>query len=111
MFSAAQNIIFTLPRHILSQIGNFLAALGRRPNGGWMSNSSFLLLRTINHWILRLIHTLVWRFNYEANVVSTDRVFALELKRQFLADLKQSRELAPEQWRNRSVLRKVLEVL
>ena len=51
------------------------------------------------------------RYNFEANIVATDKRFAFELERQFLEDLKLSTELTLAVWQSRSILRKFLEIL
>jgi cardiolipin synthase A/B len=50
-------------------------------------------------------------FNYEANLVSTDRAFVAELKDHFVNDLLQSERLELEKWQQRSIMVKFLELL
>lgn len=54
-----------------------------------------------------------WSFvyNYEANVVSTNRKFIEEVKSMFLADLPNSREMDAESWSRRPWYRKLMERL
>jgi cardiolipin synthase len=50
-------------------------------------------------------------YNFEANIVSTDRQFASDLKQQFLNDVAQSTKLDGGIWENRSWVERVLEYL
>lgn len=51
------------------------------------------------------------RYNFEGNIVSSDRAFTFELEKQFLDDLKLSQELTLPEWERRSMMRKFLEIL
>jgi cardiolipin synthase len=51
------------------------------------------------------------RYNFEGNIVSTDKSFAFELEKQFLEDLALSEELTITEWRKRPLLQKFLEIL
>lgn len=51
------------------------------------------------------------RYNFEANIVSTDKSFAFELEKHFVEDLKSSDELTLLSWRDRSWLQKLAELL
>lgn len=51
------------------------------------------------------------RYNFEGNIVSTDKNFALEIERQFMDDLKLSDELLLPSWRVRGWFQKFLEIL
>jgi cardiolipin synthase len=50
-------------------------------------------------------------YNFEANLVATDRGFARELRDQFLADLEKSEEITAGSWKRRFFPRKALEYL
>lgn len=50
------------------------------------------------------------RYNFEGNIVSTDRKFTFDLEKQFLDDLKDSPELSLKAWQNRSLYHKILEI-
>lgn len=50
-------------------------------------------------------------FNYEVNLVGTNRAFVSQLREHFIADLRQSREVMFADWKNRSWIRKVLEAI
>lgn len=50
-------------------------------------------------------------FNYELNVTSVDRKFVSEVRNQFFVDLKNATEIDPQDWKKRSVFRKVLETI
>lgn len=50
------------------------------------------------------------RYNFEGNIVSTDKQFSFELEKQFLNDLKLSTELTLSYWQNRSIFRKIAEL-
>lgn len=50
-------------------------------------------------------------YNFEANIVSTNRSFAQELEGHFMNDLKKSREINLKDWRNRFFLEKIPEIL
>ncbi|HEY4512591.1 MAG TPA: phosphatidylserine/phosphatidylglycerophosphate/cardiolipin synthase family protein [Candidatus Paceibacterota bacterium] len=50
------------------------------------------------------------RYNFEGNIVSTDKEFSFELEKQFLNDLKLSTELTLPYWQKRSVIRKIAEL-
>jgi cardiolipin synthase len=49
--------------------------------------------------------------NYEANVVSSDKMFVAAVKEQFINDMLSSVELEPEQWHSRPVWAKIQELL
>ncbi|MES2059574.1 MAG: phospholipase D-like domain-containing protein [Patescibacteria group bacterium] len=49
------------------------------------------------------------RYNFEGNIVSTDKQFAFEIERQFLDDLKISKQLTLPEWHARPLYRKILE--
>lgn len=51
------------------------------------------------------------RYNFEGNIVSTDKSFTFELERQFLDDLKISTELAKSEWDKRGLGTRLLEVM
>lgn len=51
------------------------------------------------------------RYNFEANLVSTNKNFTFELEKQFLDDLHASKELKLSEWLYRSWSQKVLEIL
>ncbi|HEY4511407.1 MAG TPA: phospholipase D-like domain-containing protein [Candidatus Paceibacterota bacterium] len=51
------------------------------------------------------------RYNFEGNIVSTDKKFAAELKSHFLKDLPQSKELTQEVWEKRGIIQKLKEIL
>jgi cardiolipin synthase len=51
------------------------------------------------------------RYNLEANLVSTDSRFALEIKANFLHDLEKTKELTLSEWRKRSYLEQWWELL
>ncbi len=51
------------------------------------------------------------RYNFEGNIVSTDKSFAFELERQFLDDLKISTRLTKEEWNKRGLIRRIFEIL
>lgn len=51
------------------------------------------------------------RYNFEGNIVSTDKNFAFEIEKQFIDDLKLSEELLLPSWRARSWFQKFLEIL
>lgn len=51
------------------------------------------------------------RYNFEGNIVSTDKTFTFELEKQFLDDLKISTELTLKEWNKRGIVRRILEVL
>lgn len=50
-------------------------------------------------------------FNYEGNIVSTDKEFAQEVKVQFMKDVEHSLEIRRHLWRHRPLWQKVAEVL
>ncbi len=50
-------------------------------------------------------------FNYEGNIVSTDRDFAQTIKEQFLTDVNHSLEIRRHLWRHRPRWQKIAEVL
>lgn len=50
-------------------------------------------------------------FNYEANLVSTNRAFVRELKEHFMDDLQSSREMTLPVWKQRSRVRKFFEAV
>lgn len=51
------------------------------------------------------------RYNFEGNLVSTDTLFSTEIKDQFINDLKKSSRLELSKWLERSIVRKILEML
>jgi cardiolipin synthase A/B len=51
------------------------------------------------------------RYNFEGNIVSTDKNFAFGLERQFLDDLKISTKLTKEEWKRRGLIRRILEIM
>ena len=51
------------------------------------------------------------RYNFEGNLVSKDKNFAFELEKQFLDDLKLSKELTISEWNNRPFRQKIAEIL
>lgn len=51
------------------------------------------------------------RYNFEGNIVSTNKEFAFEIEKEFLNDLRSATELTKEAWGKRGLLRKFLEVL
>ncbi|MFA6463953.1 MAG: phospholipase D-like domain-containing protein [Candidatus Paceibacterota bacterium] len=51
------------------------------------------------------------RYNFEANLVSTDKDFSFELEKHFLDDLKLSKELLLNDWMKRPLRRKIVEVI
>ncbi len=51
------------------------------------------------------------RYNFEANLVSTDTNFAFELEKQFMTDLGSAKELTLSEWRARPFIQKVVEAL
>ncbi|MEI8337846.1 MAG: phospholipase D-like domain-containing protein [bacterium] len=51
------------------------------------------------------------RYNFEANLVSTDKAFTFELEKQFLDDLKLSKELNLDEWKKRSIKQKIAELV
>lgn len=51
------------------------------------------------------------RYNFEANIVSTNRDFIEEVKDQFFSDLAQSEEIIEENWNGRGMAQKILELL
>ncbi len=50
-------------------------------------------------------------FNYEGNIISTDKKFVAELRTHFHADAKHSLEILRHQWRHRPLWQKIAEVL
>lgn len=50
-------------------------------------------------------------FNYEGNIVSTDKNFAAEVKAQFIEDADHSLEIRRHLWRHRPLWQKIAEVL
>jgi len=50
-------------------------------------------------------------FNYEANLISTDKNFVADLKEHFVNDLLLSTELEPAEWKKRSWVIKFIELL
>jgi cardiolipin synthase len=50
-------------------------------------------------------------YNFEANIVSTDHEFADELAKHFVNDIRDSKEVTPDEWRKRFFLEKIPEVL
>lgn len=51
------------------------------------------------------------RYNFEGNIVSTDKTFAGELEEQFKEDLVHSTELTLPDWQKRSFHQRILEIL
>lgn len=51
------------------------------------------------------------RYNFEGNLVSTDKAFSFELEKQFLDDLKLSEELTLKDWRKRPLRQKLAEII
>ena len=51
------------------------------------------------------------RYNFEGNIVSTDKDFCFELEKQFLDDLKPSSELTLSEWNKRGLTLRFLELL
>lgn len=51
------------------------------------------------------------RYNFEGNIVATDKRFAEELKEQFLEDLSHAEELLLDDWQKRSLWQKFKELL
>lgn len=51
------------------------------------------------------------RLNYEANLVSVEKQFVNALKAHFLNDLRQAREIQPNEWKRRSRLSKLFEAV
>jgi cardiolipin synthase A/B len=49
-------------------------------------------------------------FNYEANVISTNKAFVLEIKNHFLNDLENTKEVTREEWKRRPWIAKAREV-
>ena len=50
-------------------------------------------------------------FNYELNIISVDKKFIEDVRKQFELDIMKSLELTHEQWKKRPFHQKVLEVL
>jgi cardiolipin synthase len=57
------------------------------------------------------IDNLSFLYNYEAGVTSLDRSFNLQLREQFISDLKQSHLITKKEWQARPLRDKILEVL
>ncbi|MSR71399.1 MAG: hypothetical protein EXS50_01860 [Candidatus Taylorbacteria bacterium] len=57
---------------------------------------------------LNLDH-LSFLYNFEGNIVSTNKKFAEDIKQQFVNDLEKSQELTLTEWKKRSLLQKFLE--
>lgn len=57
------------------------------------------------------LDNLSFKFNYEANIVSTNRDFNRDLKNQFLADLQSAKQVSPSEWGKRSRSQKFKELL
>jgi cardiolipin synthase len=49
--------------------------------------------------------------NYEANICTAEKDFVLEIKKDFLADLEDSKKLIPFEWHNRPLRTRLLELL
>ncbi len=49
------------------------------------------------------------RYNFEANIVSTDRQFAKELESHFVVDLHNAKEIILTEWERRSPIFKIIE--
>ena len=52
-----------------------------------------------------------FKFNHEANIISTSPAFAADLRKIFLADIEQSKEITLSEWRQRPVKQRILEWL
>lgn len=50
-------------------------------------------------------------YNFEANIISTNRAFAEEIASHFVHDMNDSREITPAAWQNRFFLEKIPEIL
>jgi len=50
-------------------------------------------------------------YNFEANIVSTNTKFAIELESHFADDLTESKEVSLEEWQNRFFIEKIPEIL
>lgn len=50
-------------------------------------------------------------FNYEANLVSEDNEFISEIKEHFVTDFLAAKEVTFEDWKNRSVFEKIIELI
>lgn len=57
------------------------------------------------------LDSLSFRYNYEANIVSTNVNFAQEVKFYFLDDVNQTREIILKEWKARSMKQKLKEIL
>lgn len=57
------------------------------------------------------LDSLSFLYNYEGNIVSTDKTFIDEVKKHFTHDLKYTRELSLEEWRQRPFVAKFREWL
>lgn len=51
------------------------------------------------------------RYNFEANIISTNNRFVNEIESQFLEDLKNSKELTLEEWKKRGLIQRIKEML
>lgn len=51
------------------------------------------------------------RYNFEANLVSTNKEFSFELEKQFLNDILSTTELTFDEWKKRPLTEKILEML
>jgi len=51
------------------------------------------------------------RYNFEGNIVSTNKSFAFELEKQFSDDLQNTTELTLKEWSRRGIVRRILEIL
>ncbi len=57
------------------------------------------------------LDNLSFLYNFEGNIVSHNKAFALELKRHFQEDLQKTDELTEEEWKKRSITQKICEWL
>lgn len=80
-------------------------------------NRSFLHSKTIvvdDEWATVgsfNLDSLSFFYNYEANIVSVEKLFIEHLKRQFIDDLKNATEIKLETWRKRPLYQKFQELL
>ena len=57
------------------------------------------------------LDSLSFLFNYEANIVSTEKTFVETIKNHFLEDIKFAKEITLSEWQQRSFLNKILETI
>ncbi|MCR4334296.1 MAG: phospholipase D-like domain-containing protein [Patescibacteria group bacterium] len=57
------------------------------------------------------LDNLSFLYNFEGNIISTDKQFASELKSHFIHDLEKSEELMLDEWKKRPFIEKLLETL